>query len=729
MREKPTSQFVLRVAAEDDSNADEVVEAIALELRPELADAGVLRMEQVPLGRVPQGARGLSEIVGVCSFVITAVQTGESMARAVAAVRRVVDRYARRRQRVQVTIAGVDVDLAADDDVTSARIVQALLDLPTLRAAGTRDALVIANAHYDDPGLTRLRSPSRDADELANVLGDGAIGGFQVDKLVDADERSIRRRIATFFADRDRDDLLLLHFSCHGVKDTHGRLHLATRDTDLSMLGATSIPASFVHDALSQTQSRRVVLILDCCYSGAFARGTAVRSGSDVHVAEAFGTGTGRIVLTASSATEYAFEDGELTQAQARPSVFTAALVEGLRTGAADLDEDGEISIDELYDYTYRRVRQTTPNQAPMKWSFGVEGHLVVARSPRPAALPQTIVDDLASDRVVLRLEAVRALAKLSASERSGIREMAAWTLARLRDTDDSVQVRRAVIAALAGGGREAEPEPAVEETPSVTTAPAVAPRPYVRDRPAVRQWSALLLAACVLVSVSVALYAVATYGIAQLSLADDWFHNLIWFAQLAGAGLLLVTRRVRWAWFLIGVLAWAWVDLAPTLQSSARDSVQDAWGFMITADLLAIAAQLCLIVAVARRRPANPARVAAAALVGTLALATNLVPVPLIHQAWHLDAGYSGVVLVAAGMACALVMPFAVLVARADHVGAFLSIGWLAGGAELGLAATVSLFGEGMSDGNSLLLTTAWILLVATAAAGIAASRSSRST
>jgi Caspase domain len=120
--------------------------------------------------------------------------------------------------------------------------------------------------------LAQLRSPAHDADALVRVLGDPGIGGFDVDLLVDADGRAIRRRIAAFFANRDRDDLLLLHFSCHGIKDTRGRLHLTSRDTDLSVLGATSVPASFVHDALDETQSRRVVLILDCCYSGAFAR-------------------------------------------------------------------------------------------------------------------------------------------------------------------------------------------------------------------------------------------------------------------------------------------------------------------------------------------------------------------------------------------------------------------------------------------------------------------------
>jgi len=76
------------------------------------------------------------------------------------------------------------------------------------------------------------------------VLGDPAVGAFQTELLIDADERAIRCRVAAFFAGRDRDDLLLVHFSCHGVKDARGRLNLAARGTDLSSLGVTAIPGS-----------------------------------------------------------------------------------------------------------------------------------------------------------------------------------------------------------------------------------------------------------------------------------------------------------------------------------------------------------------------------------------------------------------------------------------------------------------------------------------------------
>ncbi|WP_433261734.1 caspase, EACC1-associated type [Micromonospora vinacea] len=475
------SDFSLVVFAEDGTGGDGVDE-LAEMLRLALAEAGATRIDETTTGAAPEGTRGI-ELLGAIAFIVAAVQTVEALTKVVEAIRGCLARVAGRRQRVRLAVAGVDVEVAADSDV--APIVAALLAQPGRPMTGLRRALVVANARYDDPALAALRAPTHDADALARVLGDPAIGGFDVELLMDADERTVRRRVAGFFADRDRDDLLLLHFSCHGVKDPHGRLYLAARDTDLTSLGATGVAAAFVNDQLAQTRSRRVILVLDCCYSGAFNRGVAARADRSVHIGDEFNTGTGRIVLTASSATEYAFEGGDLTRAEAGTSVFTTALVNGLATGEADLGGDGEISVDELYDYTYRQVRERTPGQTPMKWTFGVEGSLTIARSVRPAALPEAVLADLASERVALRLEAVTALRRLRRGPNANLAERASTELRRLRDEDDSARVRVAATTALDGTASLVPPpapapapglEPVPSQRPARVRTPAAAP-------------------------------------------------------------------------------------------------------------------------------------------------------------------------------------------------------------------------------------------------------------
>ena len=93
---------------------------------------------------------------------------------------------------------------------------------------------------------------------------------------------------------------------------------------------------------------------------------------------------------------EYAFEGDELADTrELAPSVFTSALVEGPETGEADRDQDGLVALDELYDYIYDKVRTATPNQTPGKWTFGIQGELVIARRARPVAMPAHLPREL----------------------------------------------------------------------------------------------------------------------------------------------------------------------------------------------------------------------------------------------------------------------------------------------------------------------------------------------
>jgi hypothetical protein len=142
------------------------------------------------------------------------------------------------------------------------------------------------------------------------------------------------------------------------------------------------------------SRSRSIVLLLDCCYGGAFGNGVAVRAAGDVNVLDSFpggrlGGGRGRAVITASNAMEYAFEGDRLADDNSqRPSVFTSVLVDGLATGDADRDEDGWISLDELYEYVFDRVREQTPHQTPTR-NIEMQGELYLARSRRrPLAIP-----------------------------------------------------------------------------------------------------------------------------------------------------------------------------------------------------------------------------------------------------------------------------------------------------------------------------------------------------
>jgi hypothetical protein len=280
---------------------------------------------------------------------------------------------------------------------------------------GTRAALVIAIAHYNDPELRELRSPVRDAHDLAAVLGDPAIGGFTVTTVIDQTDAQVRLAITEFLDARGPQDTVLVYLSCHGIQDQPGRLYFAATNTLKARPRATAVKSADVLDELDECRARQQILILDCCFSGAFGHGG--KGELDLE-RQLVGHGRGRVVLTASRAYEYSFEGKPLGKAVPAGSVFTTGFVEGLRTGAADSDDDGYIAWDEAFAYADRYVLASGFRQTPQQWLSGGEGaKIILARSPAgrvvtPAKVPEGLTTSLASGSEHIRIGAVNAVAE-----------------------------------------------------------------------------------------------------------------------------------------------------------------------------------------------------------------------------------------------------------------------------------------------------------------------------
>lgn len=325
---------------------------------------------------------------------------------------------------------------------------------------GSRLALVVANDQYDDPGLRQLVAPAQDATALAEVLADTSVGGFDVRVLRNESAQEIRFAVEDFFADRTPEDLLLLHFSCHGLKNSAGELFLAVADTKPSRLASTAVAADFVNRQMADSRAQRIALFLDCCYGGAFPRGMVVRAAGEAQVRDAFagqadvGGGRGRVVVTASSAMEYAFEGGLLATGTAQtPSVFTSAVVDGLTTGEADRDGDGWVGLTELVGYVTDRVHRVTPNQNPQMWTFGSQGELLIARSRirriTPTPLAPELLEAMESPLPAARFGVVDYLRERLVGADLG-QAYAAWQALHGLAGDDSRRVSDAVTDALA---------------------------------------------------------------------------------------------------------------------------------------------------------------------------------------------------------------------------------------------------------------------------------------
>ena len=311
--------------------------------------------------------------------------------------------------------------------------------------SGLRKALIVANDEYEQEALRDLLAPAADAEALGRVLGDRQIGDFAVQVVRNEPSHVIQAQIEELFSESRSDDVLLLHFSGHGLKSESGELFFAAPNTRPNRLGSTAVSADFVQRCMRTSRSRSVVLLLDCCYGGAFGQGSTVRAAGDVNVLDSFpqgksGGGRGRAVITASNAMQYAFEGDRLADDQhRRPSVFTSALVEGLSTGDADRDEDGWVSLDELYDYVFDKVQEQNPHQTPSR-HFELEGELYLARSRRqrirPAPIPPDLEAAITDQNMFTRRGAVSELQSRLASEELPVAAGAYEALAELAHND-----------------------------------------------------------------------------------------------------------------------------------------------------------------------------------------------------------------------------------------------------------------------------------------------------
>jgi branched-chain amino acid transport system substrate-binding protein len=234
-------------------------------------------------------------------------------------------------------------------------------------------ALLIGVSEYEHD-LTPLPGAAKDVEAMQRVLQHPEIGDFaRVIALTNPAPQAMREAIETLFSGRTKDDLVLLYFSGHGIKDESGQLYFATRITRKNEYGelvkSTAVAASVVRDFMDNSRSKQQVMILDCCFSGAFAQGLSVKGDGFVDVRKQLG-GEGRAVLTSSTSTQYSFD-----------SIYTHYLVDGLETGAADLDNDGEVSVEELHEYTKQNVQQAAPAMKPEIYPFKEGYKILLARA------------------------------------------------------------------------------------------------------------------------------------------------------------------------------------------------------------------------------------------------------------------------------------------------------------------------------------------------------------
>lgn len=225
-------------------------------------------------------------------------------------------------------------------------------------------ALLIGVSEYQPP-LKKLASASRDIEAMKRILENPGFCKFdEVKTLLDPEDGEARYAIEQLFTtELGKNDLGLLYFSGHGIKDQNNKLYFATGNTQKNPEGdliiSTAVEADFVYKIMGNSRAKRQIVILDCCFSGAIDPSLQAKDDGSIDLRGQLGA-EGRVILTSSSSTQYSFEHKESDL-----SVYTHHLVEGIESGAADKDRNGKISIAELHDYLTQKVQEDVPDISP----------------------------------------------------------------------------------------------------------------------------------------------------------------------------------------------------------------------------------------------------------------------------------------------------------------------------------------------------------------------------
>lgn len=245
----------------------------------------------------------------------------------------------------------------------------------------TKSALLIGTSEYQT-GLEALPGSLRDVEALKQVLEDPNIGNFHdVKTIFNPDLQTMQSEIEILFTEAEKGDLVVLYFSGHGIKDETGKLYFATTKTRRGRKNqiskSTMVPASFVHDMMNNCRAKRQGIILDCCFSGAFDPDLAVKDDNSIDFQGQLGA-EGRVVMASSSHLQLSFEQ----RGDSSLSIYTTHLVNGLRTGEADISQNGVISVRDLHHYVCSKVREHSPSMTPKLITFKDLGFdIILAKS------------------------------------------------------------------------------------------------------------------------------------------------------------------------------------------------------------------------------------------------------------------------------------------------------------------------------------------------------------
>ncbi|GAA4455851.1 caspase family protein [Phytohabitans houttuyneae] len=216
---------------------------------------------------------------------------------------------------------------------------------PPSGGGSSRTVIAIGVEQTEVEGLSALDGPQRDVELLREAFS-GAESAERTTFLVlnpSLNDTEARRQINRILVEASPSTSLVFYFSGHADLTTAGQFRLilgGTTDVDVDGLDLATVAGFVRNRGINQC-----VFILDCCYAGAAA--VDVLKGAGPAALASYGYA----MLGASGPSSLAkINLATLT------SYMTETIAEGILQGRADLNGDGEITVDELWRYCTRRL-------------------------------------------------------------------------------------------------------------------------------------------------------------------------------------------------------------------------------------------------------------------------------------------------------------------------------------------------------------------------------------
>lgn len=250
------------------------------------------------------------------------------------------------------------------------------------RHYANRIAVTIGINTYTGPPWSRLKAAVADAQHMAALFR--AMGFDRVESL--EDEAATRDGILDLMEHQlplmtGERDLVVIFFAGHGAT-SGGQGYIVPRDAGYD-IERTAIAVQRLKESVLRMRVRHTIFLMDACFSGTMLRRAEIDETNKLAYWEAAAEDRVVQIPTAGRADELARETNDW-------GYFTRAIHKGL-AGAADRNQDGVVTTEELAIYTDDRMRHEVKGRQHPQWGTmegsGTALFLDIRRLPRGAQL------------------------------------------------------------------------------------------------------------------------------------------------------------------------------------------------------------------------------------------------------------------------------------------------------------------------------------------------------